>query len=148
MVYTSDMVDESAMLDLKRYRDIHAEATAHATARGVVLWMPPPISNMRPRSGHTPCPAPWNTATILGNGDVMACCMPGTVVGNLNRETFESVWNGARMRRFREKVNTDDPPAPCANCGLYRYENNFESYVPGLPKEERERFVQRVLAQN
>jgi sulfatase maturation enzyme AslB (radical SAM superfamily) len=83
---------------------------------------------------------------FLGNGDVMACCMQGTVVGNLNESSHEEIWNGERMRKFREKVNTSDPPDPCKRCGIYRYDNNFEIYVPGLPEDERKHFVGRVVS--
>ena len=84
---------------------------------------------------------------VTGDGDVNACCMPGSVVGNLNKEPLEAIWNGPRMRAFRARVNTSDPPSPCGECGFYRHENNFESYVPGLSKTEREAFVAQVLAQ-
>ena len=81
---------------------------------------------------------------VTGEGDVRACCMPGSVVGNINEASLEDIWNGRRMRDFRVRINTPNPPAPCDACGYYRHENNFESYVPGLSPPERAAFVQRL----
>jgi radical SAM protein with 4Fe4S-binding SPASM domain len=146
MVFTSDMTEESVLLDPRRYRATYEDAIAYGASKRVRVVLPAPISNPRPRLGHRPCMVSLQSNVILGNGDVMACCMPGTVVGNLNESSLEEIWNGERVRKFREKVNTSNPPDPCNRCGMFRYENNFESYVPGLPEDERKRFVERVTS--
>jgi radical SAM protein with 4Fe4S-binding SPASM domain len=147
MVFTPDMLEQSALLDLKGYREAFEAAQLHARARGVGFHAPPPLSTLKPRKGHHPCAYPWNGVVVTGDGDVNACCMPGSTVGNLNREPLAAIWNGPRMRAFRAQVNTPDPPSPCDACGFYRHENNLDSYVPGLSRSERDDFAARVLAQ-
>ncbi len=147
MVFTPDMTEQSCMLDLAGYRAAYDAANAHAQRKGVGFVAPLPITKRKGRKGHEPCEFPWVGVMITGEGNVNACCMPGSVVGNLNEQPLEEIWNGERMRGFRAQVNTPDPPKPCDACGVYRHDNNFETYVPGLSKPEREAFVARVLAQ-
>lgn len=147
MVFTPDMVEESVMLDVRGYRAAYEAAMEHARKKGVAFCAPTPLSNLKPRKGHLPCPVPWTGVIVTGDGDVRACCMPESVVGNLNEQSIKQIWNGERMQAFRAAVNTPDPPNPCRVCGIYRHENNFETFTPGLSKAEREAFTARVLAQ-
>ncbi len=147
MVFTPDMVEESLMLDVRGYRAAYEAAMEHARKKGVAFWAPTPLLTLKPRKGHLPCPVPWSGAIVTGDGDVRACCMPESVVGNLNEQSLKQIWNGERMQAFRAAVNTPDPPSPCKVCGIYRHENNFETFVPGLSKAEREAFAARVMAQ-
>jgi radical SAM protein with 4Fe4S-binding SPASM domain len=147
MAFTADMAEESALLDLRAYRAAYDAALAHAHAKGVYFAAPAPIAKSKPRKGHAPCEFPWKGTMVTGDGDVHACCMPGSVVGNLSEASLIEIWNGPRMQAFRAAVNTRNPPPPCSECGVYRHENNYESYVPGLSKTEREAFAARVSAQ-
>lgn len=144
--YTSDIAEESLRLDPDRYERAYHQLIAHATARGVYLGIPPPFPSRAHRRGHARCVYPWSTAVVLGNGDVMACCVPGTRVGNLRGSSLEEIWNGAAMRDFRRRVNSDTPPEPCTVCPMQRLENNVASYVPGLPEAERQHFERRCSA--
>jgi radical SAM protein with 4Fe4S-binding SPASM domain len=145
-VYTSDMTEESLLLDPARYARAYFALIARARARGVSLGLPPPVTAaVAGRRSHMPCPYPWSTSVLLGNGDVMACCMPGTKVGNIREGGFERVWNGPAMREFRRRVNTDTPPEPCTVCPMLPLEKNFAAFVPGLPEAERQAFERRCL---
>jgi radical SAM protein with 4Fe4S-binding SPASM domain len=141
--YTSDMADASLMLEPGRYRRTYDDLTAYARLRGVNLGLPAPVRSRTSRRGHRPCSYPWATMAVLGNGDVMACCVPGTRVGNLNDSGLEQIWNGDAMQRFRVRVNSNDPPEVCTVCPMLRLPNNFASYVPGLPEHERQAFERR-----
>ena len=147
MVFTPDMLEQSVLLDLKAYREAYEAAETYARERGVKFLCPPPLAKRKARSGHQPCMYSWAGVQVTGDGEVSACCMPDTAVGNLNRESLEEIWKGERMRDFRARVNTPNPPKACNSCGIFRYENNIESYVPGLSESERKAFVARVLAQ-
>jgi len=144
MVFTPDMTEESLMLDRPLYKRIFDEIHVLGRMRGVEISFPEPVMARESRSGHAPCFVPWGAVQILGNGDVMACCIPGTKVGNLGEERLESIWNGPAMQAFRGRVNTDDPPEACSVCPMYRLPNNFASYVPGLASAERSVFEGRV----
>ncbi len=141
--YTSDIAEESLLLEPDRYARAYRELIDRATAKNVCIGLPLPAPAYPPRRGHARCSYPWSTAVVLGNGDVMACCVPGTKVGNLNGSSLEQVWNGRAMREFRRRVNSDRPPDPCTVCPMQRLENNYASYVPGLPEPERARFERR-----
>jgi radical SAM protein with 4Fe4S-binding SPASM domain len=147
MVFTEDMLEQSALLDLKAYREAHAAASARAKELGVDFQAPPPLTKSKPRKGHEPCTFPWAGVVVTGDGNVNACCMPGSQIGNLNEESLEEIWNGRRFRDFRALVNTPDAPKPCDSCGFFRYENSLDSYVPGLSPPLREAFFARVAAQ-
>jgi radical SAM protein with 4Fe4S-binding SPASM domain len=141
--YTSDMAEESLMLEPGRYRRTFDALAEHARLRRVNLGLPAPVQTRTSRRSHLPCSYPWATMAVLGNGDVMACCVPGTKVGNLHGSSLEQIWKGEVMQRFRARVNSDDPPEACAVCPMSRLPNNFASYVPGLPEHERQAFERR-----
>jgi radical SAM protein with 4Fe4S-binding SPASM domain len=144
--YTSDMAEESLLLEPARYARAYHTLMTRAASAGVNLGLPPPFTSRNTtRRSHAPCSYPWRTAVILGNGDVMGCCMPGTKVGNLRGSSIEEVWNGPSMRDFRRRVNTDTPPEPCTVCPMRPLENNFAAFVPGLAEAERQHFERRCL---
>ena len=70
------------------------------------------------------CTWPWKAAVVNWDGTVSTCCGSWDAsedMGNLNDESFASVWNGKRYRAarrsFKHKV-TDEQAAGvgCANC--------------------------------
>jgi radical SAM protein with 4Fe4S-binding SPASM domain len=143
--YTPDMADESLMLEPERYARHYSALMEYARVRQVYLVLPPPVRRLASRRTHMPCPYPWESMVVLGNGDVMACCVPGTKVGNLRGSSLEQIWKGDAMRQFRARVNSDDPPDACSVCPMIRLPHNFASYVPGLPEHERQDFERRCL---
>jgi len=143
--YTSDMADESLMLEPHRYARAFHDYYAYAATKNLPLGLPRPVRTRASNRSHAPCPYPWSTMVLLGNGDVMGCCVPGTKVGNLRESSIEQIWKGEAMREFRRHVNSDTPPDICSVCPMSRVENNFASYVPGLTEPERQAFEQRCV---
>jgi radical SAM protein with 4Fe4S-binding SPASM domain len=130
LAFTEDMVDEIFVWDETAYAALYEELSTEAARLGVALAMQPPVEQWRHDDIHAPCEVPWATTTITANGDVMACCMPGTVIGNLNDETLDEIWNGRAFSAFRSRVNSPNPPSSCRNCGMSRVHNNRNAYVP------------------
>lgn len=130
IAFTPDMVEEILVTDDEAYRTLHAQCVRDSARTGVGLNMQAPVARWRDDDGHAPCELPWGTTTLLGNGDVMACCVPGTKIGNLGEGDFETIWNGPAYRAFRARVNTPDPPAPCRNCPMSRLPGNRKAYMP------------------
>jgi radical SAM protein with 4Fe4S-binding SPASM domain len=130
LAFTEDMVDEIFVWDEAAFAALHQELTAEATRLGVALAIQAPVKRWRDDDIHAPCEVPWGAAAITANGDVMACCIPGTVIGNVNEQSLSEIWNGAKYAAFRSRVNTPDPPAPCRNCGMARVRNNRKAYAP------------------
>jgi radical SAM protein with 4Fe4S-binding SPASM domain len=104
---------------------VFAEARSEATRLGVSLRLP----NVRPRphsastGGRARCDWPWRGAYLSYAGDAMPCCMVATPdrinFGNVADEGVVHVWNNAAYRRFREDLESGEPPAVCRSCAVY-----------------------------
>ena len=123
-VFTDDMEKESLLNHKTLFNYRRWRISKYASKKGVEVHLPPPFVNKKKRLGHKYCSVPWTSAVILGNGDVMACCVPGTVMGNLNLQPLEEIWNGKNYKEFRRRVNSNDAPNVCNSCPYLRYDNN------------------------
>jgi len=128
-IYDKKLRDESLYLHQELYNEYYDIIKSHAQKEGVHVHLPQKFENTLPREGHRYCKEPWRSAVLLGNGDVMACCVPGTLMGNLHETSLEEIWSSEKYQDFRLKVNSDNPPGPCNKCPMYRYENNPNSYL-------------------
>ena len=59
------------------------------------------------------CNALWTTCIILPDGTVSPCLH--VVAGNIAAQPFKDIWNGPRMRRFRQIIGQGLLPG-CARC--------------------------------
>ncbi|HWC99682.1 MAG TPA: SPASM domain-containing protein [Candidatus Sulfopaludibacter sp.] len=69
------------------------------------------------------CHIPWTgTVVVLADGGVNFCCHSEAVVGNVNVQTFEEVWNGPIMTAIRQDLAAQKFPSQCQSksCPLYR----------------------------
>ena len=67
------------------------------------------------------CSDPFSRLSVNFDGSVSICCVDwshGTVVGNLNNESFEQIWNGEKLRQYRilHLKGQRSKIGPCANC--------------------------------
>jgi radical SAM protein with 4Fe4S-binding SPASM domain len=68
-----------------------------------------------------PCVRPWFIITILWDGRVVPCCYDYDgkyIIGDLNSESLEEIWNNERMRKLRwQHINNNFEGNPlCAEC--------------------------------
>ncbi len=72
------------------------------------------------------CHRPWYLTYITAHGDVLPCCFipfinassePAYVLGNIFEQSAEAIWNGPHYQDFRQRFQSDCPPASCASCG-------------------------------
>jgi len=138
IAFTPDMVEELLVWDLDAYRVLYEDLRAASRETGVELSMQPPVDTWREGGGHAPCYVPFGATMLLGNGDVVACCVPGTRIGNLAEGSLESIWNGPTYREFRMRVNSPDPPLSCRNCPMSRLPDNRLAYAPVLAAAGRQ----------
>ena len=137
---TSDMAAEQLSYHPELANRMFDEAAERARQRGITLQAPPKFS---PATAPTPsgpawverfrratrllpqrrrfpqrCALPWTSPFISVGGLVHPCCGSLRVLGELSCQSFEEVWNRARYRRFRRRINTFLPPLECRHCQL------------------------------
>jgi MoaA/NifB/PqqE/SkfB family radical SAM enzyme len=122
-----DFVDGETLAneDPARVERAFAAARAVAAALGVDLRLP--RTRPRPHPPGTPgrqrCGWPWTGAYLSYGGLAMPCCMVATPdrinFGSMVEEGPLAVWEGEAYRRFRERLDSDDPPDICRSCALY-----------------------------
>lgn len=73
---------------------------------------------------HPLCDVPWlGTAMVLSDGQVNFCCFSDdAVIGNVNQEPFEKIWNGRKMQAIRHELSEHRLPREChsTKCPIYR----------------------------
>ena len=75
------------------------------------------------------CENPWTHFEVNNpNGDVTMCCDNATVLGNVNDDTIEGVWNGDGYRTMRKRMRNEGAHAFCPHTcpvlqGGKRYQN-------------------------
>ena len=104
-----------------------ATASALADELGVELRLPR-LEEPDWRAGRalgTPgCHWPFGSAYVTHDAHVQPCCMvmgaDRAVLGKVDGGGFPAVWYGDDYRSFRAALLTDEPPAVCRGCSLYR----------------------------
>jgi hypothetical protein len=69
------------------------------------------------------CHIPWmGTVVVLADGNVNFCCYSSAVVGNVNQQGFDEIWNGPEMTGIRRSLAAQAFPPECRSvfCPLYR----------------------------
>jgi len=69
------------------------------------------------------CDVPWiGSVNVLSDGVVNFCCFSDAVIGNVNEQPFEAMWNGATMQRVRAELGAGRLPQECRNpsCPIFR----------------------------
>jgi radical SAM protein with 4Fe4S-binding SPASM domain len=102
-------------------------------------------NNLKPR-----CSFPWSSVTVLADGSVVPCCFDydgKCVLGDLNREPLESIWNGSRYRAFRKEHTSGDLSHNplCGNCEApkspKRYGDYLRLYFNDIPRPLRNKTI-------
>ncbi len=102
-----------------------AEARRVAVDLGVALRLPARETLASPRDrGAAGCDWPWRSAYVRHDGKVQPCCMlmgdDRAIQGDLASASFEDLWRGPTYAAFREALLSDEPPAVCGGCSVYR----------------------------
>lgn len=113
-----------------------AEARRLADRLGVDLRLPAAVPSVEAdhdeshdqpndrRAGEPGCDWPWRSAYVNHDGRVQPCCMvmgaDRAVVGDLRESTFDEIWYGDPLTRFRAALLSHEPPDVCRGCAFYR----------------------------
>jgi radical SAM protein with 4Fe4S-binding SPASM domain len=101
------------------------EARELAESLGVNLRLPgtQPKRYEEGTRGRDRCDWPWTGAYISYEGYMMPCCMVSTPdranFGKVSERTLTSVWNSEEYNKFREQLDSPNPPDICRSCSLY-----------------------------
>jgi radical SAM protein with 4Fe4S-binding SPASM domain len=131
-IYHTEMESESLFFHKQYFNAMRSASVDLANSRGIYISIGGPLRESGPR-GIEPCPIPWNSAVLLANGDIMACCVPGSKMGNVNEQSIEELWQSRNYQKVRARVNSIDPPNLCKNCQFRRSTmssgslNNYDS---------------------
>lgn len=133
----SDMVDGALQI-----------ASDRARKRGVRLFAGTLLGSMEPKRESDPCLHPWAYAYFAYDGRVGFCdhligeAGEPYLLGDLNIESFESIWNGLAWQRLRtEHLTTRDPHADrfdeCHWCYKNRFVDFEHEFLPELECRRR-----------
>jgi MoaA/NifB/PqqE/SkfB family radical SAM enzyme len=84
------------------------------------------VRRQHDRQPWSPCRRPWSLMYFTAHGKALPCCIApfsmrgyqSFTLGDATQQSLREIWNGARYQEFRRALLSDQPPAPCARCGL------------------------------
>jgi len=62
------------------------------------------------------CLMPWIHFHTGNDGIAQACCVANIPYGNINKESFNTIWNGDRINQLRQKFAKGELDKRCAYC--------------------------------
>jgi MoaA/NifB/PqqE/SkfB family radical SAM enzyme len=82
------------------------------------------------RNSKKICYNPWTHFEVNNpNGDVTMCCDVPTVLGNVNEQSIEEIWNGQKYQRMRRMMFDRGAEAVCGpQCPLINGMKNYQSF--------------------
>lgn len=129
IAYGQEMVGEILFDHKERTNAILDEAERRAKAHGLKLTIPdrfdlsgkPVLEPMQ--SLHKKCPRPWEEVFVQSDGKVRLCMLSKDIMGDLNVEGIEDIWNNEKFQQVRATVNTPQAMSTCAKCPQYKEMN-------------------------
>ena len=121
-------VDEQSLRSepLHRVEEVFAETRKLAQELGVSLRLP--HTGTRPYAADTPgrerCDWPFERAYVTYDGRALPCCVTSTPdradFGDVTAPgSVQKVWRSEKLRVFRERLSSGDPPEVCRSCSVY-----------------------------
>lgn len=62
------------------------------------------------------CVLPWRHVEIDNIGQIRACCINRSVIGNIREQTLEQAFQSPEMQRLRQQLATNQQAAGCDRC--------------------------------
>lgn len=128
IAYGQRMVDEILFDHKELTNSVLDEAERRAKAHGIKLTIPDrfdltgkavePAQNL-----HKKCPRPWEEVFVQSDGKVRLCMLSKDIMGDLNVEGVEDIWNNEKFQRVRATINTPGALSTCAKCPQYKEMN-------------------------
>jgi radical SAM protein with 4Fe4S-binding SPASM domain len=64
------------------------------------------------------CRDPWEFMFVNVHGDIRVCCISHRIMGNINHDTVENIWENPSYQEFRRRMLTAEPPEECQTCPM------------------------------
>ena len=126
-----DQTDETYESDPTYFDYYYDRARKLADELNIPFWI---ISNPQNQKEEVYCYDPWESINIEPNGDVYPCSVSSQVMGNVNEQSIEEIWNNSKYQDFRQRVNISGPDQNedcrnCINCHLHQMKTAANSAV-------------------
>ncbi|UCG68038.1 MAG: SPASM domain-containing protein [Thermoplasmata archaeon] len=132
---------QSLFYHMDTYNHIAEKARLIAEEKGIRLDMAPPFdcgqiipTNPVERvkgekvAKNDYCLLPWNSVSITNKGTVEPCCVGAMrEMGDLNKKSFDEIWNGRRYRKLRKEMVNQKQTRGCKNCPFRFFERDTEN---------------------
>ena len=69
------------------------------------------------------CPSPWDYFYVENQGNVNKCILADSHIGNLNKNSFDEIWNSLKYQKLRERLFLKKPDNICKKCMNYNKNN-------------------------
>lgn len=134
IVYHEKFRRESLVYHQKLANDIFGETEERARELGMKLTLPDGFNQKDIPSENIfrkPCYRPWEEFFIQSDGRVRGCNFSNDIMGDLNSQKFEEIWNGEHFQWYRRAVNSSQPPLDCQDCQHFRHinVNNINAHI-------------------
>jgi radical SAM protein with 4Fe4S-binding SPASM domain len=129
IAYGQDMVKEILFDHKELTNAVLDEAARRAKARGIKLTIPdrfnlgPGPSAVPASALHKKCPRPWEEIFVQSDGRVRLCMLSKDIMGDLNTQGVEEIWNNEMFQKVRGTINTAKAMSTCAKCPQYKEMN-------------------------
>lgn len=69
------------------------------------------------------CPSPWDYFYVENQGNVNKCILADSHIGDLNKNSFNKIWNSLKYQKLRESLFLQKPDNVCKKCINYDRNN-------------------------
>lgn len=82
------------------------------------------------------CPLAWTHLHISTNGDVLPCCISDSKMpfSNINEASFDEIWNGEQIKKFRLDMLADKKNPACTACYKKESTGNWSQRIDAIRK--------------
>ncbi len=130
------LTQESLWFDKETSNRFLTEGIEKCKQYGIAIDAPPlfdlnTVSNGRKRLRTSLCHWPWKGMLLDPQGGALPCCQwKGPLLGNVNEQGFEAVWNGEGYRQLRRDWISGNLNDYCRNCSALMEGdvNDFSSF--------------------
>ncbi|MBR3628098.1 MAG: radical SAM protein [Elusimicrobia bacterium] len=88
---------------------------------GINVVLPPSFKKYK--NSICICPSPWDYFYVENQGNVNKCILADRHIGNLNKNSFNEIWNNSAYQKLRENLFLQKPDKICKKCINYDKNN-------------------------